>query len=69
MVEHDTKVVNSIAYYEGEVWRQFFDEANPDGYGTSVSIRLDAKSVRFRRHKRGELPFQVRDVMIGPFKF
>ena len=51
------------------MWRQFFDEANPEGYGTSVGIGLDAKSVRFRRNISGKLPFQVRDVMVGPFKF
>lgn len=68
VVEGDTKVVDSIASYQGEIARRFLDEMYPDGGFARFRVVLDANSVWFLCDEGFELPFEVADVMIGPTK-
>ena len=69
VVQGDPHVVDSIAYYQGENARGLFEEANPNVNLSGFRICLDGESMRFFADEGCELPFNIRDVMIGPFKF
>jgi hypothetical protein len=61
--------VDSIAYYKGERGRNLFDKSDTDTNAAGVRVRLDDKSVRFFGNEGCELPFEIRNVIIGPLKF
>jgi hypothetical protein len=57
------QIVDSVAYYQGEGgWRP------NDGNGDHCPIiSITDRRIEILPSKRGKLPFQVADVMIGPF--
>lgn len=69
MIHGAPQIVDSIAYYKGERGRNLFDNLNADTGISSVRVRLDNKSVRFFGNEGCELPFEIRNVIIGPLKF
>lgn len=69
MVKSGSQIMNSVAYYKGEVARQFLDRFNFENDGTGFGVTLNQKSVRFFSGKGCELPFNIRDVIIGPIDF
>src|SRR5208282_5036654 len=69
MVERGPQIVNSAAYYKGEGGRKLFEKLTGERKLSSIRISLEDKSVRFSSDEGVELPFEVRNVMIGPLKF
>lgn len=69
MIEGGPQIVDSVAYYRGEVARKFFSETNANVHAPSSRIALDTKSVWFLCDERGELPFKIGNVVIGPLDF
>lgn len=68
MVENATEIVNSIAYYDREGFRDVFDEADLNSWLTSLVVMCDSKSVWLARYERFELPFKIRNVMFCSFE-
>jgi hypothetical protein len=69
MVKSGSQIMNSVAYYKGEIARQFLGRFNFENDGTGFGIALNQKSVRFFSGKGYELPFNIRHVIIGPIDF
>jgi hypothetical protein len=69
MVEGAPHIVDSIAYYKGEGARNWLVEPDTQNKIPSIGIAIDDKSVRFSGNKGVELPFEVRNVIIGPLDF
>jgi hypothetical protein len=69
MVEGAPHIVDTIAYYKGERAWNWLVKAKPEDGIPGVGVGLSDKSVRFFGHEGGELPFEVRNVIIGPLDF
>jgi hypothetical protein len=69
MVKSGSQIMNSVAYYKGKIARQFFDRFNFENDGTGFGITLNQKTVRVFSGKDCELPFNIRNVIIGPIDF
>lgn len=69
VVEGAPRVVDSIAYYKGEGARRVFEKFDGGHHHPRVLVGLNDKSVWFGGDELGELPFQVRDVILGPLDF
>lgn len=68
VIQSGTKVVNSIASYQGDLGRQLLEKFNAGKNLSSFSVLLNGSTVRFVSDEGVELPFEVRDVMLGPLK-
>lgn len=66
VIEGGSKVVDSIAYYEGERLGRIAYEANANDGLTCLGVVLDGKSVRLRGNVCGEFGLKLSDVMLGP---
>jgi hypothetical protein len=69
VVEGGPQIVDSVAYYRGESARQFFEKPDADAESRGCRVGLDAKTVWFFSDEKGELPFQIGNVVIGPLDF
>ena len=69
VIQRGPQIVDSVAYYKGERGRNLFDKSYTDAKVAGVGVRLDDESVRFFGNEGCELPFEVRNVIIGPLKF
>jgi hypothetical protein len=69
MVKGASKIVDSVAYYRGEVARKFFGETDADGQESGCRVGLDVEAVWFRGDEGVELPFKISNVVIGPLDF
>ena len=67
VIEGNTKIVDSVAYCEGEGRRDFLSKDEPDGCVPGFGIVAYGNTVRLLLDKRLKLRFKVMDVMYGPF--
>ncbi len=67
MIEGGTNIVDSVAYYEGEVLRRLAHEPDLDFWLSGFGIVVDHESVRFHSDVCREFGLKRADVMIGPF--
>ena len=69
VIQRAPQIVNSICYYRGEMAREFFGKTHADGHEAGCQIGLDTESVWFLPDERGELPFDIGHVVVGPLDF
>jgi hypothetical protein len=67
VIESGPQIVDSVAYYQGEIIRGLLSEPDSNGQIPIIRIGLDTECVRICLDESSELPFKVSDVMIGPF--
>jgi hypothetical protein len=68
MVKGRPQIVDSIAYYKGELGRNLFQKIDSKHRFPAIKVSLDSESVKFFPAENAELPFKVEDVMVGPLK-
>jgi hypothetical protein len=69
VVEGAPQVVDSVGYYRGEVARKFLLEMDIDGQRAGARLGVETEAVWFLGDERGELPFDIGNVVIGPLDF
>jgi hypothetical protein len=69
MVKGRPQIVDSVAYYRGEVARNLLSKMDANGQGAGWNVGLDSEAVWFAPDERGELPFEIANVMVGPLDF
>jgi hypothetical protein len=69
VVESAAQIVDSVAYYDRELLRNAFNEANLNSWLTGFTVMLDAKSMRLARYEGFELPLKVSNVMLCATEF
>ena len=69
VVQGHPQIVNSICYYKGDVVRQALSGPNGEGLNPGLRIAMDLENVWFTGVEGVCLPFEVRNVIIGPMNF
>jgi hypothetical protein len=69
LIEGGPQIVDSICYYKGDIWRQILDKSNSDTLDAPFWIGMDFSSMWLTQKKGISLPFEFRDMMIGPVDF
>ena len=67
MVESGANVVDSIAYYEGQILSGVANKPDSNFGLSGLGVVLDRDSVRLRGYVSGKLGLKVVDMLIGPF--
>ena len=69
VIEGGPQIVDSVAYYRSESIWKFFQNSYSNAKSARCRIGFHAKSMWFFANKRGELPFEIGYMVIGPLYF